>query len=367
MNNALESRIPSLTEDAAERRRLLNILAQRRYRKRKRSRLQELEAELRRAKQKSSQSGTRDDSTLSQANGASPSFVGDSEIDSIGSASSETHQPDRCILEKPLGDHSVGLVSDLNLEETVLGVCHASEQNESGIPIQDFSLPNPGASFDTTAEALSVGNFDPLPSSGASENQISSFKGFQGYAVWEQSPYPSLDFSDYAISTPGLSVIRAHVEIFRHLHGPNFYLDIWDPAALSPISLGFLANPCPPHYEPTQLQKFVQHHPIIDLLPWPSFRDRFLYVMSLPIELRPKIAQNDMASVTKEVMLAVKDAGGGLRVWGQNPFLTENWELGQTFYSKFWWAIDTEIVKWSNQIRAQRGETALRLCLPETA
>lgn len=33
MNNALESRIPSLTEDAAERRRLLNILAQRRYSK----------------------------------------------------------------------------------------------------------------------------------------------------------------------------------------------------------------------------------------------------------------------------------------------------------------------------------------------
>lgn len=133
-------------------------------------------------------------------------------------------------------------------------------------------------------------------------------------------PAPTSPFVDYAISTPGLSVICAKVNLFNHIVGPGFSLDIWDPAAISPICLGAVTRPCPPNFKPTHLQRSIQHHSIIDVLPWPSFRDRFLYTMSLPKELRPKIAQNDMPSVTLEIMMAAKDAGGGLRVWGSNAF-----------------------------------------------
>ena len=159
---------------------------------------------------------------------------------------------------------------------------------------------------------------------------------------------------------PGLSVIRAHVEIFHHMHGLGHEVDIFNPRQLSPISLGYEVNPCPAQFMPTPLQRRVRHHPIIDVLPWASFRDRFLYVMSLPEAMRPKIARGDMGQVTLELMLAVKDAGGGIRVWDSDPFSLESWEIGQIFYSKFWWAIDAEIVKTSDRHRALRRESPLR-------
>ncbi|KAJ9605152.1 hypothetical protein H2200_010542 [Cladophialophora chaetospira] len=173
-------------------------------------------------------------------------------------------------------------------------------------------------------------------------------------------PAPASPFADYAISMPGLSVICAKVNLFNHIVGPGFSLDIWDPRALSPICLGAPTRPCPANFQPTPLQRSIQHHAIIDVFPWPLFRDRFLYTMSLPKELRPRIAQDDMPIVTLQVMSAAKDIEGGIRVWGSNAFLAENWEVGQTFYSKFWWAIDASIVRSSNQHRARRGEGQLR-------
>lgn len=169
------------------------------------------------------------------------------------------------------------------------------------------------------------------------------------------------EFVDYLVTTPGLSVIRAHAEIFDRLVGPSYDLDIFNPASISPISQGLevKVDQLLTHYKPTPLQRSVKHHPIIDVLPWPSFRDRFLYVMSLQKERRPKIARQDMSAVTLELMLAVKDAGGGIRVWDHNSFCPDSWEIGQVFYSKFWWAIDEEIVRASNKHRLLRGESKL--------
>lgn len=173
-------------------------------------------------------------------------------------------------------------------------------------------------------------------------------------------PSPSSAFADYAITTPGLSVVRAKVDIFNSIVGPEFTLDIGDPRAVSPLCLGVNTKPCPTNFLPTYLQRSIPHHPILDVLPWPSFRDRFLYTMSLPEELRPGIAQDDMPNATLQLMMAIKDAGGGIRVWGSNAYLEDNWEIGQTFYSKFWWALDAGIVRSSNKHRARRGETQLR-------
>jgi hypothetical protein len=176
-------------------------------------------------------------------------------------------------------------------------------------------------------------------------------------------PAPASPFAIYAINNPGLSALCAKINLFNSIIGPGFSLDIWDPTALSPICLGVTTRPCPANFQPTPLQRSVPHHPVIDLFPWPLFRDRFLYTMSLPKELRPRIAQDDMPRVTVEVMAAAKDAIGGIRVWGSNAFLAENWEVGQTFYSKFWWAIDASIIRSSNQHRARRGEGQLQIKL----
>ena len=61
-----------------------------------------------------------------------------------------------------------------------------------------------------------------------------------------------------------------------------------------------------------------------------------------------------------QLMLDIKDAGGGLRVWGADPFDAASWEVGPLVFREWWWALDAGIVRRSNQLRAQRGADVLR-------
>jgi hypothetical protein len=177
-------------------------------------------------------------------------------------------------------------------------------------------------------------------------------------------------FNDEAyVTMPGLSVIRAHVTILKAMYRNCGKIDIWNPFAVSPFYQPDApsASPPPPafvlpdNYRPTALQKAVKHHPVLDLLPWPSVRSKILHILTLPQEVRPQRAKGDMPSVTMQLMFDMKDTGGGLRVWGSNPFDENNWEVGPVFFQQWWWALNSEIVKRSNQIRVQRGEDILRL------
>lgn len=193
--------------------------------------------------------------------------------------------------------------------------------------------------------------------------------------TWDNVPPENTDvdpfsFSDEAyVTVPGLSVIRAHVTILQRMHRNCSKIDVWNPFAVSPFyqphapsaSPSPLAFVLPENYHPTALQKAVKHHPVLDLLPWPSVRSKILHILTLPQEVRPQRAKGDMPSVTMQLMFDIKDAGGGLRVWGSNPFDENNWEVGPVFFQQWWWALNSEIVKRSNQIRTQRGEDILRL------
>jgi hypothetical protein len=55
---------------------------------------------------------------------------------------------------------------------------------------------------------------------------------------------------------------------------------------------------------PTSVQRSLPHHPIADLIPWPSFRSKFIMAMSTN---PPMIDEDDLCL---DVM------GGGLRCWG---------------------------------------------------
>src|SRR5271170_2115347 len=192
---------------------------------------------------------------------------------------------------------------------------------------------------------------------------------------WDDIPPEDPDpdpfsFNDEAyVTTPGLSVVRAHVTILQHMHRNCGKIDIWNPFTVSPFyqpdapsaSPPPLAFVLPDNYHPTALQKAVKHHPVLDLLPWPSVRSKILHILTLPQEVRPQRAKGDMPSVTMQLIFDMKDAGGGLRVWGSNPFDENNWEVGPVFFQQWWWALNSEIVKRSNQIRMQRGEDTLRL------
>ncbi|CAH0021224.1 unnamed protein product [Clonostachys rhizophaga] len=96
---------------------------------------------------------------------------------------------------------------------------------------------------------------------------------------------------------------------------------------------------------PTSRQQIVPHMPYIDMLPWPSLRDRML--RSLPTINELEFVQ-DMSS-------------SDLRVWGRLPWDPLGWEVGPVFAKKWWFLMDEKVMQSTNFWRAQRGEEALEL------
>ncbi|KAL9105549.1 MAG: hypothetical protein Q9227_009293 [Pyrenula ochraceoflavens] len=219
-------------------------------------------------------------------------------------------------------------------------------------------------------------------------------------AVRSQSPFADETFIAY----PALSLMQAHAQIARTIQaatGINF--ELFDPFARSPFYLSTTntssstaavptpisshqdpfnnlssnassstpTNPStsllPPNFHPTPSQLTVPHHPVLDLLPWPCVRERILQMLSQPPDFRPRNFRLPSSSnfdtpqpIILQILWSIKDAGGGLKVWGSDPFKEENWEIGEVFFRDFWWALERGIVERSNRLRERRGEGGLR-------
>ena len=180
----------------------------------------------------------------------------------------------------------------------------------------------------------------------------------------------SLDFSDERyIDTPSLDVIKAHITILTTLLKSvdvNPVVDsIWNPFARSPFEgrrtriLGV-----PDHYHPTEAQITKPHHPVFDLLPWPTVRSKMLVILSLPVESRPKVAQDSPENVVMKFKFDVMDAAEGVRIHGFDAFDAQSWEIGQKVFDGWWWAFDMDIIRNSNVHRLRRGVETLRLKRP---
>jgi hypothetical protein len=96
---------------------------------------------------------------------------------------------------------------------------------------------------------------------------------------------------------------------------------------------------------PTQLQNCVAHRPYVDMLPWPSLRDRLL---------RSITAINEDEFMTDML-------NGSFKVWGSVPWDPMGWEVGEDFATRWWFLIDDGIIRTTNFWRAQRGEKPLRV------
>lgn len=116
----------------------------------------------------------------------------------------------------------------------------------------------------------------------------------------------------------------------------------------------------PYHLLPTPTQRIIPHHPIIDLLPWPSTRDKLIHVFHLPVNLRPENAQ-DPLSLLRLVYDMEDDGGEGMRISGRDPFEPCAWEIGQVVFERWWWAFEIGVVERSNRTRVSRGESQLTL------
>ncbi|KAK9368736.1 hypothetical protein V1509DRAFT_639479 [Lipomyces kononenkoae] len=96
---------------------------------------------------------------------------------------------------------------------------------------------------------------------------------------------------------------------------------------------------------PTKQQQIVPHKPYIDVLPWPSVRDRIL---------------NSLAAINEPELIHDLILGD-LKVWGSRPWDPAGWEVGPEFARKWWFLLDDSIMHTTNFWRGQRGEEALAL------
>lgn len=96
----------------------------------------------------------------------------------------------------------------------------------------------------------------------------------------------------------------------------------------------------PPSIAPTVQQQLVPHKPYIDMLPWPSVRDRILRSMTAINEAE-----------------FIQDMGSEeLKVWGRAPWDQMSWEVGPNFAHKWWFLMDEKIISITNFWRSQRGD-----------
>lgn len=169
------------------------------------------------------------------------------------------------------------------------------------------------------------------------------------------SPTDSAPSADsYLLPMNELTVLRAILRISQRLNVSSF----WSLDAASPFTTGAAAPlSLPAPWRPTPSQLAMQHHPIIDFMPWPGVRDRLLGVMAMPDELRPEGAAGPLALVN--FAYDVEDSSEGMRIWGDDIFDPSCWEVGQVLFEKWWFLFDREIIENSNRWRRARGANTL--------
>ncbi|KAF7168846.1 hypothetical protein CNMCM5623_001788 [Aspergillus felis] len=368
--------VPDIAEDPAERKRVLGVLAQRRYRERKRQQWQALQARA------ESRSGSEDGQ--SQVGDASLPSKADVEpraaLDSTGVSVSHAVEdisfktegpwvvPSQMISER--SDQNMDLIPDelspsqfLSFPQSPLfRLLPAQEMPTMPLSTVDdpFSCFPPAAFFP-----------DLLPS--FPSTQSPNNPGGDCSLSDRLQTYQSATFSfpdDHLLEIPSLTLLNAAMKVAQRL---NIAGILWDLTATSPFYQGpesrAISSPpslisvasspsstafgpdgaddvieLPRHLQPTISQRLIPHHPILDLLPWPSTRDKLIQVFHLPPEMRPKSAQ-DPIGLLRFVYDMEDVKGEGIKVRGGDPFAPEAWEVGQVVFERWWWAFDGEIIR----------------------
>ena len=320
--------IPKKGDDAVERKRVLNVLAQWRYRQRRRVHVKKLEAQQ--------ESGSppavgQEHSTVPSAiaeKGSSQAFdtaaAGGLQIDT-----SEAQQPDFETGLMAFDDRFA--VFDPNFV-TFPTDLQASWDGSARLP----SLPNSPLS-PSNEEFMSLTSFS---SPGSSETSIYSFP--------DEAHLPVVE----------LNLLRGAMAIATRL---NIGQIIWSLDSTSPFTDPSMAlanfNHLPRNLRPTRTQLSQPHHPVLDLLPWPTVRDKLIIVFSQPADIRPQTAASPTALV--ELVYDIEDSAEGVRIWGEDPYSDQSWEVGEKLFKNWWWALDRAVVRRSNEMRRSRGARLL--------
>ena len=342
--------VPDLREDAAERKRVLNVLAQRRYRERKKEHVKKLESQL--------------------ENSISPPAVNaaDELNDSTHNLSIELHLSDCPTTSPSVEVPAQDITSDADLT--------------AGFENPEFACDGWATSFDSSTNdwpaATLLPSLFPLSRSTPSTNiptpeQTTSSTSPSSLGSPEWPPADEMDVSSalQAMSTRSytfpderhtsileLKLLRGCMMIAKRMSIEDI---IWSLDSTSPFTdpalSGLSFDHLPPNLRPTANQKLIPHHPVLDILAWPTVRDKMILVFSQPPEVRPPIAASPMALI--DFVYDVEDSAEGVRIWGDDPCDAENWEAGEAVFKKWWWALDSIIIGKSNDWRKERGAPLL--------
>lgn len=185
------------------------------------------------------------------------------------------------------------------------------------------------------------------------------------------------------LNLPILNALRAFASVAVAF---DVVAHIWDPAYLHivpPVSPAVAALPANLH--PVAAQLSIPHHPVLDMLPWPSVREKLICMLSMPSSFRPPVAQEEgdddaiasdrvggggirqsTAIVQLTQDLDDMQDGGGIRVHGDSftcELHEDSWEIGDVFYRKWWWCLDQKVIAMSNNRRKVRGLPRLKALL----
>ncbi|KAJ5580803.1 hypothetical protein N7450_007104 [Penicillium hetheringtonii] len=398
-------RPPTLDEDAAERKRVLNVMAQRRYRthsalpipaysrinltnsigKRKKERIQALESRAKDSAITSPLQGPEIGGDRMNSTPATTTFELQDKLPNTEFLSNLSTAPHRTENQNDLFNQSIFDPSIFS--NTDLPQCQADQDDSDTweflkLPENDSIWPYLDASsFDTGT--------NPIQDSTELNKQLSH----DGCDISEElQAYDTTFFTfpdDKTLQVPSLTLLNAAMRVAQQLQVSDI---IWDITAVSPFYQGSSPNTSstsvsppslesglstteqspasshfyidlselPSHLKPTRSQRLIPHHPLLDLLPWPSTRDKLIQVFHLPVHMRPGNAQDPMGLV-RFVYDMEDDSGEGVTIAGQNPFEPGTWEIGQLVFERWWWAFDTGVVEDSNRSRRRRGKEILTI------
>lgn len=318
---AMDLDVPRRGEDPGERKRVLNVLAQRRYRQKRKAHFQKLQAQ----------------------------------VTQLGVETSESEAHSRCdrktaqtaaaeIAEAPFGSHDFSE----DYGDNVLVV--AAEQCFWTSPVLLPSQPSTPLSETTLSRSNEDATWS-LPSLDKSDRPCASPE-LTSYDI--QYSFPDEAY----LEMTELTLLRGCMSIARRM---NVHELIWSLSATSPFADPAMAMAqfihLPNNLQPTLVQMTIPHHPVIDLLPWPSARDRMIKILSQPPEVRPPSAASPMALL--DFIYDIEDGAEGVRIVGSDPYSDRNWEIGEKVFRSWWWMFDRDIISQSNQLRALRGAPML--------
>jgi len=244
----------------------------------------------------------------------------------------------------------------------------ADQFNESAMALALECEPQPpcllfGDSLSFLCGSVSGDSVSPTMLTMASTTASGSAQSSSGLSHASSSSSPNSNgdnnsFPDsYLLPLNELTLLRAALRIAERLNSRS----IWDLTSNSSFNLGTSppAELLPAAWQPTVSQIIVPHHPIIDLLPWPTSRDKILDVLDLPEEARPPNARGPLALMN--FVHDLEDSAEGIRIWGSDPYDAGSWELGQVAFERWWFIFDRSVVERSNYWRRLRGAPSLRI------